>query len=100
MAVTCNFIYERFNMLFKGRIDLGIPERLVIDIKVSESPLSRTIPYFGYDRQLTGYAMAINARVALIINIHPKTLAITIANIQLDKDWWQAQILRRGEPML
>lgn len=100
LAVTCNFIYQDFNMLFKGRIDLGIPNRLVIDIKVSENSLSRTVNYFGYDKQLTGYSLAINARVALIININPKTLAITIYNVPFAKEWWQNEILKRGEPII
>lgn len=100
LVVTCNFVQSGFNMLYRGRIDLGIPDRLVIDIKVTEMPIRKGIEYFGYDRQQSGYAIGIGAKVALIVAINPKTLRIEIVNIPIKSDWWENQIIQKGEPIL
>lgn len=100
MVVTCNFIYDGFCMPYRGRIDLGIPGRLVIDIKVTEMPIRKGIEYFGYDKQQSGYALGIDAKIALIVAIHPVKLTIEIAIIEIQKQWWQDQVIQKGEPML
>jgi len=100
LVVTCNFIHNGFNMLYRGRIDLGIPGRLVIDIKVTEMPIRKGIEYFGYDKQQSGYGMGIDAKVALIIAIHPISFRIDIVNIPINSEWWENQVIQKGEPVL
>lgn len=100
LAVQATFSHAGFDMKYKGRLDLCIPDRIVIDLKVSEQPLPVGIKYFGYDKQLSGYAMAIGAKAALIVGIHPKTKKITTYNIPIDAAWWEYEILKRGEPVL
>ena len=96
-AVTANFIHAGFNMQYKGRIDLCIPKRLVVDIKVSElSSTKAAIHYFGYDRQLNGYAAAIEAKTILLLSIHPKTFETQLINIPINHSWWEEEIKKRG----
>lgn len=99
-VVTADFVYNGFRLPFKGRIDLGIPKRLVIDIKVTEQPIEKGIQYFGYDNQVTGYAEGISAPVALIAAIHPKRNQVELKNVPLRYDWWHYQITQKGEPIL
>lgn len=100
LAVTCIFEYEDFYLRYKGRIDLGIVGRIVIDIKVSKQPLKKGIEFFHYDTQLVGYARSIDAKVALIIRIDPDTLVIETYLVPLDSHgdyWWHEQIKQKGD---
>lgn len=99
LAVQADFIHNGFRMPYKGRIDLCITERIVIDIKVSEMPLHKAVAYFGYNDQLSGYSLAIGAKVAIIISINPKTKVITTMNIPITSRFWEYHIQRLGEPI-
>lgn len=100
LAVTADFVHEGFSMPYKGRIDLPIVNRIVVDVKVSEMPIQKGIEFFGYDFQLTGYAVAIGAPVALILSVHPaKPNDVKVTNIPIRKEWWQYQIKRYGTPI-
>lgn len=104
LAVTCEFEHGGFRMMYKGRGDLVIVDKLVIDIKVSEMPLMKAIDYFGYDHQLRGYAKAFGCKSAIIISISPKNPKhVQMYNVPLHQDkyiWWEHEILKRGEPIL
>lgn len=100
LAVICDFVCNGFNMRYKGRLDLSVPNLIVVDLKVSEQPLPVGIKYFGYDKQLSGYALAIGAKVAIIISIHPKKKTISVYNIPINVGWWENQVLQKGEPQL
>ncbi len=99
ISVTADFIHANRRMKYKGRIDLSIIGRVVVDLKVSQlkDPF-KAIQYFGYDKQFNGYATAIGARTILMVSSHPKRLQDTkIINIPVDTLWWEDQILQRGE---
>jgi hypothetical protein len=96
MAVTANFVAQGFTMPYKGRIDLGIPKRIVVDIKVSEMDISKGVSWFGYDKQLSGYSIAIGAKAAIIVSVNPKTFKTKITNIPIDAAWWEYQVIQRG----
>lgn len=100
LVVTCEMVSNDFRMPYKGRIDLCIPDRIVIDIKVSEMPLHKAVPYFGYNNQVSGYSLAINAKVAIIISVNPKTKVVTTMNIPITENFWEYHITRLGEPLI
>ena len=94
LAVTADFLHAGFKMPYKGRIDLCYPGALVIDIKVTEKI---NIEYFGYDKQLSGYALAIGAKAAIIVAVNPKNFKTDVYSIPIKSDWWEYQILQYGE---
>jgi len=100
LSFTADFVHSGFKLAYKGRSDLAIKGRLVIDIKVSEMPLAKSIQHFGYDNQLNGYAAALEATAALIFSVNPKTKIVTCYNVPLSHEWWEYQILQKGEPIL
>lgn len=95
LTVTCNFIHNGFILPYKGRIDLAIPNFLVIDLKVTEDIL-HGIEYFNYPNQLTGYATAINAKMAIIIAIHPKTKKVNVIRVGFNTGWWADRVIEYG----
>lgn len=98
-AFTCDFIHQGFRMKYKGRADLSIYKRIILDLKVTEmKDIPALIKYFGYDRQLSGYAIALGCRAAMIITIHPKTKITQLINIPISTTWWEEQIITKGEP--
>jgi len=98
VGVTAEFYHEDFVMPYKGRVDLLRVDRVVIDLKVSEKPLSKTIPFFGYDRQLSGYSLATSARVQMILRICPVTAKTELKLIPISSEWWEKRVLKYGMP--
>ncbi len=97
-AYTADFCHLGFTMPWKGRIDLCIPGRIVVDIKITDMPIRKGIEYFGYDKQLSGYATGITAKAALILSAPPKNPTnVTITNIPICTKWWEYQVLKKGE---
>jgi hypothetical protein len=99
VAVTANLEHQGFTMPYKGRIDLMRYGRIIIDLKVSSVPLIKSIPFFGYDRQLTGYAMCTMAKAQMILRVCPSTLRTEIKAVPLDTEWWKVQIVKHGQPL-
>lgn len=98
LAITADFIHAGFRMAYKGRIDLAIPGRLVVDIKVTEmKDLAAFIKFFGTDYQLNGYGIGIKAKTILMLSIHPKTFKTNLINIPLNTYWWEQEVKKRGE---
>lgn len=107
ITVTCEFHCNGFMLQYQGRIDLLVIKRLVLDIKVSDMPLAKSIPYFDYDNAMSGYALATGAEAAIIIRISPKSIEkspdnpiIEIANVPIKSDWWEYQIVQKGVPLI
>lgn len=100
LVVTADFKHEGFKLKYKGRLDLPIPNCVVIDIKITEMDIRKGVEFFGYHNQLSGYAAAINAKQAFIVAIHPKKLTTQIYQVPIDFSWWEKQIKQKGEPML
>lgn len=99
ISFTCDFVFNGMSMPYRGRADLGIMERLILDLKVSEMPLKKAVDYFRYDYQQSGYAIAFGASLAIIISIHPKLKHISTYNVPISHLWWEHQILQRGNPL-
>lgn len=100
MVVTADFVHEGFRMKYKGRLDLSIYGKLVIDCKITEMDIRKAVDFFGYNFQQSGYAAGIEASTAIIVAIHPKKLTTQIYHVPLRFDWWEHQIKQKGEPML
>lgn len=97
VGITANFCHEGFTMAYKGRIDMVRIGRIVLDLKVSEVELKNSIPFFGYNKQLSGYSLATDSRIQLIVRINPKTLKIEIKQLPIVTDWWHTQVLKFGK---
>lgn len=97
LAVCAEFVYNGFILQYHGRGDLVIPKRLVIDIKITEQPISKGIQHFGYDNAISGYCAGFEAPVGLIVQGNPKTKEVFIYNVPLTFDWWEEQIITKGE---
>lgn len=97
VGVTADFIHDGFELNYKGRIDMVRIGKIVLDLKVSEVELKNSVPYFGYDRQLSGYSLATGAKMQMIIRINPKTSKIEFKTLPISEDWWNQQILRYGK---
>lgn len=93
LAVTAEFEHEGFVLPYKGRLDLCLPGRIVIDLKITEN---LNLSYFGYGDQLSGYSLATYARQSIIIAINPKTKATRVVNVPISDLWWKEQIKRLG----
>lgn len=99
VAVFADFEHEGFVMPYKGRIDLLRYGRLIIDLKVSSVPLSKSIPFFGYDKQISGYALCTDSKAQIILRICPKSYETELKTITTNADWWQTQVVKFGAPI-
>lgn len=101
IAVTSNFCIEDFILPYKGRIDLALVKRVILDIKViNGESVSSTIDLFHYDTQLSGYAASVGAKDAFIIAYSTKTKKVEVKYIPVNVDWWCNQIITKGNPVL
>jgi hypothetical protein len=98
LSVTCDMTCEGFTMAYRGRIDMALIDKMVIDLKVSEIPLNRSVPFFGYANQLTGYCLATSCTHAMIVRVCPKTYKVEKTMIRLAVDWWHNKVLELGIP--
>jgi len=65
LSVTADFEHGGFTMGYRGRVDMVRSGKVVVDLKISEMPLAKSIPYFGYDKQLTGLLTVFGLRKKL-----------------------------------
>lgn len=100
VVITCDMVHEGFRMKYKGRLDLRIYRRIVIDIKITSVDIRKAVAFFGYDIQQTGYALGNECDKAFIVAIHPTKLATQIYNVPLNPSWWESQVKQKGEPIL
>jgi len=99
VSVTADFLHEGFIMGYRGRPDMLRAGRVVLDLKVSEVPLTRTIPFFGYDRAVSGYCLSTGSRLGIIIRVCPRTFKTETKLINPSSEWWEKQVLRFGKPV-
>jgi hypothetical protein len=98
LSVTCDMSYEGFTMPYRGRVDMVRCGKVVVDLKVSEIPLSRSVAFFGYAKQLTGYCLATSSDYGIIIRVCPKTYKVEKTSIRKDIAWWEQKVLSLGIP--
>lgn len=98
ISVTCDFVYEGMILNYKGRPDWALENLLIVDTKVSDS-IDKTIHFFGYPNQISGYCLPFNANKGLILAANPKNNTVKLINIPIKFDWWERQILKYGKPL-
>ena len=104
LAVTADFVYQGMVLHYKGRIDLPVlhyKSRLcvVIDIKVTEMDLRKSIDFFGYHNQINGYALSIGAQRRVIISVNPKSGVTQVIPIAYTDEFWKRAVLKYGKPI-
>lgn len=99
LVVTCKLVYNGIELDYKGRVDL-FAGGIVVDMKVSELEIVKAINFFGYDKQVSGYALPLGAKVAVIVSVHPKKCTVSTAPIAVSADWWQRKVLEYGKPFV
>lgn len=98
LSVTCDMNYEGFTMPYRGRVDMVRCGKIVVDLKVSEIPLNRSVPFFGYANQLTGYCLATSCDHGMIIRVCPKTYKVEKTIIRQNVQFWEKKVLELGIP--
>lgn len=98
LSITANFHHNGLTLPYKGRIDLGVPGSLIIDLKILSGSLHSAIERFGYDHQLSGYCVATSTPIAMIVSFNKKIKDVESAIITPSKDWWQYRVLTHGIP--
>lgn len=96
ICVTADFEHEGFVLKYRGELDSGIKGKIVIDYKIGEN-VRKSMNFFAYPDQLSGYAAGIDARHAFLIGINPKTFKTDVIQIVPDWTWWESQIVLKGE---
>lgn len=96
LVVTCTMIHGGFKLRYKGRVDLFVGG-VVIDYKVSDMPLLSAIHHFGYNNQVNGYAIPLQAKTSIIFSISPKPpYRVQMQPIPNSLIYWQQAVLKYG----
>lgn len=98
LSITCNMQFSGMRIKYKGRVDI-FAAQTVIDMKVSELDILKSVNYFHYHNQLSGYALALNCNKSLLFSVHPKKHTVQMISIPTKSDWWEQMILKYGEPV-
>jgi hypothetical protein len=98
LSISAMFTHNGYQMQYKGRLDLCIRGRLIIDLKILGGGLENAVNYFKYDRQVSGYSFAngsINAQI-ISYNKLKKRDAIETQMITPNQEWWNYVIQKYG----
>lgn len=98
LTVTCTMVHKGFYIHYKGRVDL-FAGNMVIDLKVSNLKILQAINHFGYNNQLNGYAIPLQATASVLFAINPVTLETSMAPVPNSLAWWEKKILQHGKPV-
>lgn len=98
VCFTAEFHYHGFMMRFKGRVDAGEFQKIILDYKILSGGVDSAIQMFGYDRQMSGYCLATNTPMALIIAWNKSKKRIEPKTIKPDYRWWAEKVLTHGYP--
>jgi len=98
LSFTATMEHEGFVMPYKGRADLAIRKRLIIDLKVTEMDARKAIDFFGYQHAITGYMAGCAAPTAFIASINSKKETTQVISIAPVSQFWNEKILQFGWP--
>lgn len=99
IAFTCDMEYNGMLLRYKGRADLIRAGRIVVDLKILGGGLQPAIDRFGYNNQLSGYCLATDSPMALIIAYNKQRSIVETKIIKPVEDFWNYQIVSFGEPI-
>lgn len=97
MSLSAEFHNNGNIFAYKGRIDMMLP-KMIIDLKVSSTPLDKSIEFFGYDKQVNGYMLATSSPHGIIIRVCPKTRKVEKKIIKKDISFWEWMCELHGIP--
>lgn len=95
LSITADFNYGGFAMPYRGRPDFAIPGKIVIDLKFVED--FAAVDHFGYQHQLSGYAIPLAAPVMFILEMSRKKKAARFIPVKIVHSFWIEKILYYGE---
>lgn len=98
VSVFADFVHQGMCMRYKGRMDWALQKIIVIDTKVAEN-IKKTIFYFDYPNQISGYCIAFECPAGLILSVHPIKHTTELIQIPVQTAWWEKQILKYGDPL-
>lgn len=105
VSILADFEYKGMRMKYKGRTDWCLLGKIVIDTKVSED-IYKTIQFFAYPDQISGYCLGTLSNIGLILAANPKKIdpvtkmnKTDLINIDIQTKWWEKQILKYGDPI-
>jgi hypothetical protein len=101
LAFTCRFEHNGMYLNYKGRTDLIYKGKLIVDLKILSGKLEPAIERFGYDKQLSGYALATGCKNAMIISYNKanKHNVLETKLIEPNHDWWNYMVIKYGTPI-
>lgn len=101
LAFTARFEHNGMYLNYKGRTDLIYKGKLIVDLKILSGKLEPAIERFGYDKQLSGYAIATGCKNAMIISYNKanKHNVLETKLIEPNEDWWNYMIVKYGTPI-
>ncbi len=98
VSLTCDMEYSGLKMPFRGRLDWGLKDVAVIDLKVTaEKNLRNVINHMGYDNQLFGYCGAYSVKLGYILIYSSTTNKYDLIQMPLNgEQFWKEKILKFG----
>lgn len=98
VSMTCDMEYSGLKMPFRGRLDWGLKDIAVIDLKVTSSTNFRSvINHMGYDNQLFGYCGAYGVKLGYILIYSSATDKYDLIQMPLNgEEFWKEKILKFG----
>jgi len=98
VSLTCDMEYNGLKMPFRGRLDWGLKDIAVIDLKVTaENNFRSVINHMGYDNQLFGYCGAYGARLGYILIYSSSTDKYDLIQMPLNgEQFWKEKIMKFG----
>jgi len=98
VSMTCDMEYIGLKMPFRGRLDWGLKDIAVIDLKVTaEKNLRQVINHMGYDNQLFGYCGAYGVKLGYILIYSSTSSQYDLIQMPLNgEQFWKEKILKFG----
>lgn len=99
LTVMCTMVYNGLYMYYKGRIDL-FAGQIVIDFKASDLEILAAVTHFGYNHQVNGYSIPLQAKSGLILSVsRKKPHGVQTCPIPNSLDFWQRAVMKYGQPI-
>lgn len=101
VAFTAILEHQGMFLQYKGRADLIYKGKLIVDLKILSGKLQYAIERFGYDKQLSGYALASGCKNALILSYNKAKKRDNLESFMVkpNEDWWNYMIVKYGTPI-
>lgn len=98
VSLTCDMECSGLSMPFRGRLDWGLKDIAVIDLKVTaEKNLRAVINHMGYDNQLFGYCGAYDVKLGYILIYSSTSNKYDLIQMPLDgEQFWKEKIMKFG----